>query len=120
MVPAARQAQSTQAHSLSTDTRPRPTPDGYGLYSLVFQRFPEPVGIIAPVGQQPLRGGQTAQQGYRAGVVADLACGHEKPDRAAIGIGDGVQLCVHAAFRSTDLATAPPFMDGPPLPPISV
>ena len=29
MVPAARQAQSTQAHSLSTDTRPRPTPDGY-------------------------------------------------------------------------------------------
>lgn len=40
MVPAARQAQSTQAHSLSTDTRPRPTPDGYcGVSRATIYRY---------------------------------------------------------------------------------
>ena len=82
------------------------------LYPFVFQRFPKPVGIIASVCQQPFRRGQTAQQGRRAGVVADLACGHEEADRAAIGIGDGMQLGVHAASRAADQTVAgSPFFD---------
>ena len=73
------------------------------------------VGIIAPVGQQPLCLWQAAHQRRRAGVVADLACGHEEADRATIGIGDGMQLGVHAAFRAADqtatLVAWPPFFD---------
>ena len=86
-----------------------------GLYPLVFQRFPEPVSVIATVGQQPLRLWQAAQQGRRTGVVADLAGGHEEADRAALGVGDGMQLGVHAALGSADqtapLVAGPPFFD---------
>jgi hypothetical protein len=86
-----------------------------GLYPLVFQRISEPVGIMAPVGQQPLRLWQTTQQGRRIRIVADLACGHEEADRAAIGIGDGMQLGVHAALCPADqtavLVAWPPFFD---------
>ncbi|CAM8671106.1 hypothetical protein MCEREM30_00825 [Paracoccaceae bacterium] len=85
------------------------------LYPLVFQRICEPVSVIAPVGQQPLRLWQAAQQGRRAGIVADLACGHEEADRAAIGLGDGMQIGVHAALGSADqtapLVACPPFFD---------
>ena len=49
-----------------------------GASLLVFQRIPEPVGIIAPVGEHPLGIGQTAQQRCGSSVVADLACGHEE------------------------------------------
>ena len=90
-------------------------PGNAGLYPFVFQRFSEPVSVITPVGQQPLRLWQAAQQRRRAGVIADLACGHEEPDRTTIGIGDGVQLGVHAALGSTDqtapLVAWPPFFD---------
>src|SRR5690606_4864449 len=61
-----------------------------GLYSPVFQRFSEPVGVIAAISEQPVRLWQTAPQGRRAGVVADLVCGHEEADRAPIGIGNSV------------------------------
>ena len=51
----------------------------------------------------------------RARGIADLACGHEEPDRTAIGIGDGVQLGVHAPFGSADrappLVSIAPFFD---------
>jgi hypothetical protein len=86
-----------------------------GLYPFVFQRFPEPVSVIAPVSQQPVCLRQAAQQGDRTGVVANLACRHEEADRAAIGIGDGMQLGVHAALGSTDqtapLVAGSPFFD---------
>ena len=55
------------------------------------------------------------RQCRRAGVIADLACGHEKPDWTAIGIGNGMQLGVHAALRAADqtapLVARPPFFD---------
>ena len=93
---------------LSTRLPPRNT----SLYAFVFQRFSEPVSVIAPVGQQPVRRRQIVQEGSRSRVVADLAFGHEEPDRTAIGIGDGVQLRVHAALGSADqtapLAACPP------------
>jgi hypothetical protein len=54
-----------------------------GLYPFVFQRFPEPISVMAAVGQQPLRLWQAAQQRRHAGAVADLARRHEEADRAA-------------------------------------
>ncbi len=72
----------------------------------------EPValtGSIAPVGQQPVRLRQAAQQRRRARVVADLSSGHEEPDRPALRIGDGMQLGVHAPLGATYLTRAPPF-----------
>ena len=70
---------------------------------------PEPVRVVAPVAQQPLRSWQAVQQSGGAGVVADLARCHEEPDRAAERIGDGVQLRVQPALRAPDQAPASPF-----------
>ena len=84
-------------------------------YPFVFQRISEPVGIIAPVGQQPIGGWQAAEQGRSAGIVADLTCGHEEADRSSLCIGDGMQFGIHATFGSADQTTAlvivPPFFD---------
>ena len=73
-----------------------------GFILPVFQRISEPVRIISPVCQQPLCLRQAAQQGRRTRVVADLACGHEKADRAALDIGDCMWLDVHAALCPAD------------------
>jgi hypothetical protein len=65
----------------------------------------EPValtGSIAPVGKHPLCIWQAAQKGSGTGVVADLASRHEEADRATLGIGDGVQLRIHATLGSAD------------------
>ena len=77
-----------------------------GLYPLVFQRIAEPVSIIAPVGKQPFGLRQAVQKGGRVSVIVDLACGHEEAERPALGVGDGMQLGVHAALRAAD-QTAP-------------
>lgn len=74
------------------------------VYPLVFQCFSEPVGIAAPVCQQPLRLWQTAQQGRSIGTTADLARGHEETDRAPISIRDSMQFGVHATLSPTDQA----------------
>jgi Transmembrane secretion effector len=83
------------------------------LYAFVFQRFSEPIGVMASISQRPLRLRQAAQRGRSAGMVADLACGHEEADRLPIGIG--IQLAVHAALCATDqkthLVTCPPVFD---------
>src|SRR3546814_8352945 len=42
-----------------------------GRDTLLLQGVAEPVGIIASVGQHPLRVGQTVEQSGRASVVAD-------------------------------------------------
>lgn len=78
-------------------------------YPLVFQRFSEPFGIIPSVRKHPASLWQAAQQGRCSGVVAHLPGRHEELDRASFRVGDCVQLGVHAAFRSPDLAPAPPF-----------
>jgi len=84
-----------------------------GLYPLVFQRFPEPVGIVAPICDQPFGTGQAAQQGGGSRVVADLACGHEELQGPSLGIGHGMQLGVQATLRTPDqtstLIAGPPF-----------
>lgn len=46
-----------------------------GLDALFLQRVFEPVGIITPVGEQPLRLGKFVDQGCRTDVVSDLAGG---------------------------------------------
>jgi hypothetical protein len=57
---------------------------------------------------QQSRFGQIVEQGRRAGVVADLARRDEEAQRAAVGIGDGVKLGVHAALGPPDQASEPP------------
>lgn len=71
-------------------------------YRIVFQRFPEPVGIIAPGEQQPIRRWHAAKKGCRTGVAAYLSCGHEEAERAALSVGDRMQLCIHTANGSDD------------------
>ena len=70
---------------------------------------PEPFGAIAPAGKHPLRLGQIVEQGCRAGIIADLSSGDEEAQGAAMGIGDGVKLGIHAALRASDQAAAIPF-----------
>ena len=53
---------------------------------------------------------EVVQQGCRAGVVTDLASGHEEAQWAAVRIGNGVQLRVHAAFGAADQAAKTPFL----------
>lgn len=80
-----------------------------GLDPLFLKGFPEPVGIIAPVGEQPLRLGQLVQQSHRADIVADLTGGREEAQGTAVGIGDGMKLGVHTAFGAADQASEIPF-----------
>jgi hypothetical protein len=77
------------------------------LYPFVFQRISEPIGIVATIrcrAQHPFCRRQAAQQICRANVVADLACGHDEVDRAAVFISDSMQFGVR-----TDPWFAPPF-----------
>src|SRR3546814_7818917 len=79
------------------------------LDALGFQRIPEPVGVIAAVAEQPLRLWEIVQQRGCTGVVADLPGGHEEAQGAAVRIGDGVKLRVHAAFGASDQPAKTPF-----------
>ena len=54
-----------------------------GAYPLVFQRVPEPARLMAPAGDQPFGNRKAAQQGERAGVVADSL-----PDRRLRAIAE--------------------------------
>lgn len=80
-----------------------------GAYPFVFQRVSEPVGVIAPVPEQPFHVWQATQQSPCADVVADLPGGDEKIEWASLTVTDGVQLGVHAALRSANQASTPPF-----------
>jgi len=51
---------------------------------------------------KPFRVWKASQQGRLASVVAHLNRGHEEPDRAAIGVGNGMQFSIHAALCATD------------------
>ena len=59
--------------------------------------------------EQPLRLWHIVEQRCRTGVVADLARRHEEAQRAAVRIGDGMELGVHAAFGAADQAAEVPF-----------
>ena len=79
------------------------------LYLLVLQRISEPVGIIVPVGQHPLRLRQAAQHGSCTGGIADGASGDEHAYRTALSIGYGMKLRVHSTFRAPDQPPTLPF-----------
>ena len=61
-----------------------------GANPLFLQRIAEPVGVIAPIAQQPLCFGQSILQQRRCGVIADLPCRHEEADRTPFGIRHSV------------------------------
>jgi hypothetical protein len=78
-----------------------PAPDA-GLCPFVFPCVSQPVRVRPPIGDQPAGLRQASLQGRRPLVVADLSCRQGEPEGSAVCIGDGVQPCVHAAFRSPD------------------
>ena len=80
-----------------------------GRYALCLKGVPVPVCVVATVGGHPLCLGQIIQQRCSAGVIAYLASGREKSERATVGIGDGVELRIHAAFGATDQPPEAPF-----------
>jgi len=82
-----------------------PTP----LFLGVLQGFPEPIGVVAPVPEQPVDIWQTAQQGPRPDVIAHLPGRHEEVERPPFAVADGMQLGVHAALGAANQAATPPF-----------
>lgn len=52
---------------------------------------------------------QVIEQRGRACVVTDLAGGHEEAQRAAVGVGNGMQLRVHATLGAANQAAKIPF-----------
>ena len=84
-------------------------PRNAGFDALLLQSSPEPVGIISTVCEHPLRLGQIIEQGGCASIIAALTSGYEETEWASIGIGEGMQLRVHAAFCAPDQTSRPPF-----------
>jgi len=80
-----------------------------GLDAFLLECVPEPLGIITPVGQHPLRLRQVLEQSRRTNVIADLASRDEEAQGAAVGIGDGMELGVHTALGPSDQAAEIPF-----------
>lgn len=74
------------------------------LYPFVFQRLPEPIGIIGP--GRPKARQQAAQKRGRSRMIGELTCCHQDPDRTAMGIGYSMRFGVQAAFGSAG-QTAP-------------
>jgi len=68
----------------------RPPTGNARAYPHVFQRIPEPVGIVSTVRDHPFGGGQTAQQRGGSGVVTDLAGGQKELQRTSLGVCDGM------------------------------
>lgn len=52
------------------------------------------------------------EQRCRSGLVADLVGRHEEPQGAAVCIGDGMELDVHAAFGAVRLMNRAGFAGG--------
>jgi hypothetical protein len=73
------------------------------------QRFPEPVCVVAAVAKQPLRFRQIIEQRCSAGVVADLARGHEEAQGTPPLIGESMKLRVQTAFGASDQPPKIPF-----------
>ena len=73
-----------------------------GLMALLLQSLSEPVGDISAVSKHPLRFWQFIEKGCRARVVGDPTGSYEVAEWPAIGIGQRVQLCIHASFGASD------------------
>lgn len=62
----------------------------------------EPVGIVAPVGEQRLGLGERIDHQRRPFVVAHLPFAEQHDQRAALAVTDGVELGVQPAFGPPD------------------
>ncbi len=80
------------------------------MYPFVFQRFSEPVSVMATISEQPFDVCQAAKQCPCADIIADLSGGDEQIDWSSLAVTDCVQLGVDAALGATDQATTPPFL----------
>ena len=80
------------------------------LDATVAECFPEPVAVIASVGDQDVGVGQGGQHGRGSAVVADLAFGEQQDQGPALAVADGVQLGVQAALGASDAAGNSPFL----------
>ena len=78
-------------------------------YAFFFQRFSEPVGVLAAIPEKPIDIRHSAQQCPCADVVADLTVGDVQGKGPPMAVADDVQLGIHAAFGTADQAIAPPF-----------
>ncbi len=86
------------------------SPGDAGTYPFVFQRASEPIGVITAITEQPVYLWDTTEQSPSSDVITDLPGGNEQVERAPLAIIDGMQLCIHATFGSTDQAVTPPFL----------
>ena len=73
------------------------------------QGVAEPVGVVAPIAQHGAGPGDRGQERASPGVVGHMARGEEQADRAAPGVGQGMELGVQAALGASDEAGVPPF-----------
>lgn len=80
------------------------------LDTTVAECFPEPVAVVAAVGDQDVGVGQGGQHGRGTAVVADLALGEQQDQGPAPAVADGVQLGVQAALCASDAAGNSPFL----------
>lgn len=81
-----------------------------GFGAAVAQRLAEPVGVIAPVGDEHRGGGHGRQHRRCTLIVADLPLGEQQHARATLLVADRVELGVQAALRASDTARNSPFL----------
>jgi hypothetical protein len=63
----------------------------------------QPVGVIAPVGQQHSGGGHGSWQGGSARIVADLACREKQGSGPPLAVADRVEFRVQPALGASDM-----------------
>ena len=78
-------------------------PGMHGRIPFVFQRFSEPVSVIAAVAEQPIDLRYAAQQCSCADVIADLPSSDKQVQWSPLAIANGVEFGVHPAFGPTPL-----------------
>ena len=81
-----------------------------GLDLPICKGVSQPVGIVAPVGQERLRRGQAREQRRGAGVVTDLACGQKQAAGATFAVADSVQFRVQPTLGASDMPGKSPFL----------
>jgi hypothetical protein len=81
-----------------------------GSDALGLERRPEPVGSIAPVGQQCFGGQQGIKQSRCTLVITHLALRQQQGNGLAAAVADGMEFRVQAAFRAPDTTGNSPFL----------
>ena len=95
-------AASVKTLIVSDGLEPEFTTWNAGLDALRLQGIPEPVSVIATVAEQPVRLRQIVQQRCCTDLVADQPSGHEEAYRAAVRMGDDMQLRIHTVLGAAD------------------